>query len=108
KHIGFARREFLIAFVIAIDIRRLDVIERKVMVLLKTKFGHPPEKIFIMWGLSGLHTDEANAQHFALLSARHERQDRRATDQRDKLAPPQAEHTASLLQSSGAGNHDRQ
>src|SRR5262249_61436731 len=80
------RREFLIAFVIAIDIRCLDVIECKVAALLITKFGHPPEETFIMWGLSRLHAGKAEAQHLVLLRARRERPCRRAAEQRDERA----------------------
>src|SRR6516165_11256291 len=84
-----ARREFLIAFVIAIDIRCLDVIECKVAALLITKFGHPPEETFIMWSLSRLHAGKAEAQHLGLLRPRRERpRDGRAADKRDELAAP--------------------
>src|SRR5262249_15429307 len=69
EHVGLARREFKIALVIAIDIRCLDVIECKVAALLITKFGHPPEEIRIMWSLSRLHADKADAQHLVLLRA---------------------------------------
>jgi hypothetical protein len=41
-----------------------------------------------MWGLSGLHTDEAHTQHLVLLRARRERPSRRAAEQRDELAAP--------------------
>src|SRR5262249_49952263 len=83
-----SRREFLIAFVIAIVIRCLDVIECKVAALLITKFGHPHEEIFIMWSLSRLHAGKAEAQHLVLLRApRKRRRSRRAAEQRDEDAP---------------------
>jgi hypothetical protein len=41
-----------------------------------------------MWGLSGLHTDEADAKHLVLLRARRERpRCRRAAEQRDEGTP---------------------
>src|SRR5262249_25861116 len=86
EHVGLARREFLIAFVIAIDIRCLDIIECKVAALLIAKFGHPPEEIFIMWSFSRLHTDKADAQHLVLLRPCRDRPSRRAADQRHEIA----------------------
>jgi hypothetical protein len=52
----------------------LDVIEGKIPTFLVPKFGHPPAELCIMWGLSGLHTDKADAQHlWLLLRARRKR-----------------------------------
>jgi hypothetical protein len=51
-----------------------------------------------MWSLSRLHTDKADAQHLVLLRPRCERpRDYCPAEQRDKVAPPQDEHTAFLL-----------
>src|SRR6516164_241070 len=38
-----------------------------------------------MWGLSGLHTDKADAQHLVLLRVRRKRPRRRTTEQRYEL-----------------------
>src|SRR5262249_38906687 len=58
----------------------------KVAALLITKFGHPPEKIFIMWSLSRLHPDKADAQHLVLLRPRRDRPRCRAAEERYERA----------------------
>jgi hypothetical protein len=40
-----------------------------------------------MWGISGLHTDEAHAQRFVVLRASRERPRGRAAEQDDEIAP---------------------
>ena len=74
KHVDLAPREFAIAFLVAVDIRCLDVFERKVLAFLIAQFGHALEEGCIKRGLSGLNTDEADTQHLGLrLRARRER-----------------------------------
>jgi hypothetical protein len=65
----------------------LDVVECKIPAFLIAQFGHPLQEIRIMWGVSRLHTDKADAQHLRLLGARRERPRGRAAEQRDELAP---------------------
>jgi len=66
----------------------LDVIEGKVPTLLIAEFGHPLEEICIKRGLSRLHSDKADTQHFRLLlRARRERpRDSRAAQTADEIS----------------------
>src|SRR5262249_13860331 len=96
EHVNFSRRELTIVFIVAFDVRCLDIVEREIPAFLIAKFGHALEEIFIMWGLSGLHTDKADSQHLVLLGLRCKRPRRRAADERDELAPSHVEHAASL------------
>ena len=57
-----------------------------------------------MWGLSGLHTDKADAQHLVLLRARRERPNkrrsrRRTANEHNELAPSHVEHRHSRASS---------
>src|SRR5262249_29121448 len=90
EHVNFSRRELTIVFFVAFDVRCLDIVECEIPAFLIAEFGHPLEKIRIMWGVSGLHTDKADAQHlWLLLRPRRERPGGcRAADERYKLAPP--------------------
>src|SRR2546429_8471698 len=84
EHVDLARRELAIIFLIAFDIRCLDVIECKIPTLLITQFGHPLEEIGIERGLPGLNADKADTQHLRLLRAGRERPRRGAADERDE------------------------
>src|SRR5947209_16627964 len=97
EHVDLARRELAIIFLIAFDIRCLDVIECKIPAFLIAQFGHPLEEGCIKWELSRLHTDKADTQHLRLqLRPRRERPRRRRTaEQPYELAPPHVEHGAS-------------
>src|SRR5215471_9602506 len=69
-------------------IRCLHIVECEIPAFLIAEFGHSPEEICIMWGVSRLHTDKADTQHlWLLLRPCRERQRRRAAEQRDELAP---------------------
>src|SRR5256886_5293118 len=96
EHVDLARRELAIIFLIAFDIRCLDVIECKIPAFLIAQFGHPLEEGCIKWELSRLHTDKADTQHLWLLRVRRKRQrSRRTAKKRDELSPSHAEHRAS-------------
>src|SRR5262245_8712926 len=101
EHVNFSRRELTIVFLVAFDVRCLDIVEGKIPAFLIAKFGHALEEIFIMWGLSGLHTDKADAQHLVLLGLRRKRPRRRAAEERDELAPFQLIELHSILASQG-------
>src|SRR5215813_8628011 len=88
-----ARDSFFVAF----EIRRLDVIERKVAAFLIPEFGHAPAEVVIERGVAGLHADKADAQHRRLLRAR--------ADERDDLAAPHAEHGASRIVCTARDEH---
>jgi len=46
-----------------------------------------------MWGLSGLHTDKADAYHLVLLRTSRKRpRSRRTAEQRDEFAPSYVKH----------------
>ena len=66
KHVELARRELAIACLVAVDIRCLDVFERKVPAFLIAQFGHPLEESSIERRLAGLHPYEADTQHLGL------------------------------------------
>src|SRR5262245_22641973 len=87
-HVLMTSPAYTEAFVIAIDIRCLDVIEGKIPTFLVAKLGHPPEEICIMWSLSRLHTDKADAQHLVLLRTRRERPRRRCAAECGQQFPP--------------------
>ena len=57
-----ARRKLAIVFFVAFEIRRLDVIERKVAALLISEFGHAPAEVVIERGVAGLHDCDAGWQ----------------------------------------------
>src|SRR6516164_1652082 len=87
EHVNFLRRELTIVFLVALDVRCLDIVEFEIPAFLIAKFGHPLEEIRIMWCLSRLHTDKADTQHLRLLlRARRERPRCNAAEQRDELA----------------------
>src|SRR5262249_48095836 len=89
EHVNFSRRELTIVFLVAFDVRCLDIVECEIPAFLIAEFGHPLEEICIKWGLSRQHTDKADAQHLRLLlRTRRERPScRSAAEQRDELAP---------------------
>jgi hypothetical protein len=86
EHVNFSRRELTIVFLVVFDVRCLDIVEYEIPAFLIAEFGHPLEKIRIVWGVSRLHTDKADTQHRLLLRARRERPRRRAAEQRHELA----------------------
>jgi hypothetical protein len=67
EQVDLARRELAIAFLIALDICRLDVFEREVAAFLIAQLSHPLDEVGIKRGLSRLHTDKADAQRLGLL-----------------------------------------
>src|SRR4029077_8093173 len=87
EHVNFSRRELTIVFLVAFDIRCLDIVECEIPAFLIAEFGHPLEEIRIMWGVSRLHTDKADTPHLGLLlRTRVERPGRRAAEQGDEVA----------------------
>src|SRR5215510_9960395 len=88
EHVNFSRRELTIVFLVAFDVRCLDIVECEIPTFLIAEFGHPLEEIRIMWGLSRLHTDKADTQHlWLLLRLRRERpRRRRAAEERYERA----------------------
>src|SRR5262249_51328142 len=73
EDVDLARGECAIVFFVAVDIRRLDVIEYEIAALLVADRGHPPEKISVEGRVAGLNADKAEPQHFRLLRARRKR-----------------------------------
>ena len=65
-HVDFSRRELTIVFLVAFDVRCLDIVECEIPAFLIAEFGHSPEEICIMWGISGLHTDKADTASLAV------------------------------------------
>src|SRR4029077_10039742 len=90
EHVNFSRRELTIVFLVAFDVRCLDIVECEIPAFLIAEFGHPLEEIRIMWGVSRLHTDKADTQHlWLLLPPRRERpRGRCAAEKRDERAAP--------------------
>jgi hypothetical protein len=60
EHVDLARRDLAIACRVALDIRCLDIFERKVSAFLITQFGHPFEESSIERRLAGLSAYETN------------------------------------------------
>jgi len=69
EHVDFARRETRDSFCRSLRHPGSEC-NRKIATFLISEFGHPSDEICIMWGLSGLHTDEALTQHLVLPRAR--------------------------------------
>src|SRR5437763_14068718 len=97
-------REMLKLFLIAFDVRCLDIVECEIPAFLIAELGHALEEICIMWGLSGLHTDKADTQHLRLLLRPRRERPRCccAAKQRDELPPPHS-ITSSAVESSVGG-----
>ena len=58
--------EFKIAFLVTINIRSLDIFERKVSPFFIAQFGHSLQESCVNRELAGLNADEANTQHLSL------------------------------------------
>src|SRR5262249_14329575 len=103
EHVNFSRRKLTIVFLVAFDVRCLDIVECEIPAFLIAEFGHTLQEIRIIWCLSRLHAGKADTQHlWLLLRARRQRPCRRATEQRDERASP---HGAPLLKPRAARYH---
>src|SRR5262245_33347710 len=102
EYVNFSRRELTIVFLVAFDVRCLDIVECEIPAFLIAEFGHPLEEIRIMWGVSRLHTDKADTQHlWLLLRLRRERPRRRAAEKGDELAAPHSITSSARVSSVG-------
>src|SRR5262249_31859578 len=87
EHVDLARGKRAIVLFVAVDIRRLDVVEGEVAAFLITQLSHAPEKVGVDRRLPRLNADKAEPQYLRLLRARRERPTRRAAEKGDELPP---------------------